>query len=123
MEKHDKQLTEITIKVGRVPAVIFGIIGVALSTLLAFALPIYGNEIIQGIVNGTNDNKILLIIAASLAIAAVTFIILTILIISIVSVWGRFNKGLRIVLFILLVLAILLLIGAAVVGGVWLIGG
>jgi len=120
MDNNEKQLTEITIKVKRVPAVIFGIIGVILSVLLAFALVIYSNQIIGNIVIEVPDYQPLLITAVSLVVAAVAFIILTILFVSIVSIWGRFNKGLRIVLFIFLVLAIIFLLSAAIVGAVWL---
>ena len=120
MENSDKQLTEITIKVKRVPAVIFGIIGVVLSVLLVIALVVYSNQILANIVTDVTDYQTLLIVAVSITIAAVAFIILTILFISIVSIWGRFNKGLRLVLFIFLVLAIILLLSAAIVGAVWL---
>jgi len=120
MTSSEKQLREITIKVKPVPAVIFGIIGVIISAILVMALVAYSNQILTAIVAEITDYQVLLIVAVSLAIAAVAFIILTILFVSIVSILGRFNKGLRLVLFIFLVLAILLLLGAAVVGAVWL---
>jgi hypothetical protein len=120
MSNDDKQLTEITIKVKRVPAVVFGIIGIILSTILAFALVIYSNQIIGNIVVEITDYQSLLIVATSLVVAAAAFIILTILFISIVSILGHFNKGLRLVLFLFLVLAIMLLLAAAIVGAVWM---
>jgi len=120
MSDNEKQLTEITIKVRRVPAVIFGIIGVALSTILVLALIGYSSQILANIVAEVTDYQALLIVAVSLVISAVAFIILTIFFVSIVSILGRFNKGLRLVLFIFLVLAIFLLLGAAIVGAVWL---
>lgn len=120
MSDSEKQLTEITIKVKRIPAVVFGIIGVVLSTLLAMALIVYSNQFLSSIATDITEHQSLLIVAVSLATAAIAFIILTILFISIVSILGHFNKGLRLTLFIFLVLAILFLIGAAIVGGVWL---
>jgi len=120
MDDNEKQLTEITIKVKRVPAVIFGIIGIILSTILVLALAGYSSQILATIMAEVIDYQELLIIAVSLVIAAVAFIILTIFFVSIVSIYGRFNKGLRLALFIFLVLAIFLLLGAAIVGAVWL---
>ena len=120
MDDNEKQLTEITIKVKRVPAVIFGIIGIILSTILVLALAGYSSQILATIMAEVIDYQELLIIAVSLVIAAVAFIIMTIFFVSIVSIYGRFNKGLRLALFIFLVLAIFLLLGAAIVGAVWL---
>jgi hypothetical protein len=120
MKQDDKQLTEITIKVRRMPAVVFGIIGVVTSTLLVFALVIYGSQILEHIIENVAEYQVLLTVATALAIAAAAFIILTIFIISAISIWGRFNKGLRVVLFAFLVLAIFLLVSAAAVGAVWL---
>jgi hypothetical protein len=118
--ENDKQLTEITIKVSRVPAVVFGIIGVAVSVVLFLALAAYSYQIFRSIVDAGADYGTLLIVATALVVAALAFIFLTILIISSVSIWGRFNKGLRVVLFTFVVLAIVLLLSAAVLGAIWL---
>ena len=103
----------------RILGVFAGIIGLIVSLACVFALVVTSNQIFFSIVQGDIVARTLLIVAVSFVVATVALIIIIGVVISIALLIGSFGKGVKITLITATIITILLMIAAASVSGAW----